>query len=68
LSIIIIGVGPGDQEYWQAMHDLDNNQLTMVDSKGNKAQRDLVTFVEFDRHGKNSNDNDGKKLAAEVLK
>jgi len=46
------------------MNELDNNQLTMVDSKGKKAQRDLVTFVQFDKHGKNSNDNDGKKLAA----
>jgi len=45
LSVIIIGIGPGDKRYWQSMHDLDDNQLQMIDSKGNRSERDLVTFV-----------------------
>jgi hypothetical protein len=60
LSIIIIGIGKGDD--WSAMHELDDDDCQMTDFQGNKTQRDLVQFVEFSQHN-----NNGVELAREVL-
>lgn len=42
LSIIIVGIGNGD---FSIMHELDDDDCQMVDSHGNKTERDLVQFV-----------------------
>lgn len=60
LSVIIIGIGNGDD--WSAMHELDDDDCQMTDFQGNKTQRDLVQFVEFSQHN-----NNGVELAREVL-
>ena len=52
LSIIIIGIGKGDD--WSSMVQLDNNEDQLRDSFGNSAPRDLVRFVEFQKHNNNS--------------
>lgn len=44
------------------MHELDDDNCEMMDSKGNKTQRDLVQFVEFSKFS-----NNGAALAKEVL-
>ena len=44
------------------MHELDDDNCEMTDSKGNRTQRDLVQFVEFSKFK-----NDGVTLAQEVL-
>jgi hypothetical protein len=44
------------------MHELDDDDCKMVDSKGNKTERDLVQFVEFTEFK-----NNGVTLAKEVL-
>jgi hypothetical protein len=44
MSIIIVGVGNGD---FSIMHELDDDDCNMVDSKGKHTERDLVQFVEF---------------------
>ncbi|CAD8198403.1 unnamed protein product [Paramecium octaurelia] len=46
LSIIIVGVGDAN---FKNMKILDNDNKSMVDSKGNKAIRDLVQFVPFNQ-------------------
>ncbi|CAD8192936.1 unnamed protein product [Paramecium pentaurelia] len=46
LSIIIIGIGDAN---FKNMKILDNNNKTMVDSKGNRAIRDLVQFVPYNQ-------------------
>lgn len=43
LSIIIIGIGNGDD--WNIMHELDDDDMQMTDFQGNKTIRDLVQFV-----------------------
>jgi ligand-binding SRPBCC domain-containing protein len=60
LSIIMIGIGNGDD--WSAMHELDDDDMQMTDFQGNKTVRDLVQFVEFQKHN-----NNGVELASEVL-
>ena len=60
LSIIMIGIGNGDD--WSAMHELDDDDMQMTDFQGNKTIRDLVQFVEFQKHN-----NNGVELASEVL-
>lgn len=45
LSVIIIGIGNGDD--WSAMHELDDDDCQMTDLQGNKTERDLVQFVVF---------------------
>ena len=60
LSIIIIGIGNGDD--WGIMHELDDDDMQMTDFQGNKTIRDLVQFVEFQKHN-----NNGVELASEVL-
>ena len=42
--MIIVGVGKGT---FDIMKELDDDDCEMVDSKGNKTERDLVQFVEF---------------------
>ena len=59
LSIIIIGVGDGN---FTNMEILDADINPLMNSKGKRAQRDLVQFVEFKKF-----ENDGNKLAKEVL-
>ncbi|CAD8052802.1 unnamed protein product [Paramecium sonneborni] len=59
LSVIIIGIGDAN---FKNMSILDNDDKSMVDSKGNKAIRDLVQFVPF-----NEFKNDPALLSKEVL-
>jgi len=42
MSVIIVGLGNGT---FEIMNELDDDNCEMVDSKGNKTQRDLVQFV-----------------------
>lgn len=56
----MIGIGNGDD--WSAMHQLDDDDMQMTDMQGNKTIRDLVQFVEFQKHN-----NNGVQLASEVL-
>lgn len=59
LSIIIVGIGNAD---FKKMNILDNDDKSMVNSKGFKAIRDLVQFVPF-----NEFKNDPALLSKEVL-
>jgi hypothetical protein len=59
MSVVIVGIGSGD---FSIMHELDDDNMEMVDSKGRKTQRDLVQFVEFEKFS-----NSGVALAKEVL-
>lgn len=59
LSLIIVGIGNGN---FDIMHELDDDDCRMVDSKGNRTKRDLVQFVEFSKFK-----NNGVALAREVL-
>ena len=59
ISLIIVGIGNGD---FSIMHQLDDDDCQMVDSKGNRTERDLVQFVEFKKFKRN-----GVELAREVL-
>jgi hypothetical protein len=60
LSIIIIGVGSAD---FSDMDALDADDGYLVDSRGNRASRDIVQFVPFRQFAGNP-----AALAAEVLK
>lgn len=42
MSVIIVGIGEGD---FKIMHELDDDNMEMVDSKGQRTERDLVQFV-----------------------
>ncbi|CAD8151829.1 unnamed protein product [Paramecium octaurelia] len=59
LSIIIVGIGNAD---FKKMTILDNDDNSMVNSKGQKALRDLVQFVPF-----NQFKHDSTLLSREVL-
>lgn len=59
LSIIIIGIGTAN---FANMEKIDNDDMSMVDSNGRKAQRDLVQFVPFENFK-----GDAVMLAKEVL-
>jgi len=59
ISVIIIGIGNANFDNMDIL-DADDNPL--FDSNNRKADRDLVQFVPFNRF-----QNDGEKLAAEVL-
>jgi len=59
ISVIIIGIGNAD---FSNMNTLDADEIPLTNSKGVKACRDLVQFVPFNKF-----ENNGKKLAAEVL-
>ncbi|CAD8081247.1 unnamed protein product [Paramecium sonneborni] len=59
LSIIIVGIGNAD---FKKMNILDNDDKTMLNSKGQKAVRDLVQFVAF-----NQFKHDSALLSKEVL-
>lgn len=50
ISLIIVGVGASN---FKTMKELDDDDGKMVDSKGNKTERDLVQFVEFRKFKKN---------------
>lgn len=45
LSIIIIGIGSAD---FSNMIELDGDEVTLTNSKGEKARRDIVQFVKFE--------------------
>ncbi|CAD8107449.1 unnamed protein product [Paramecium sonneborni] len=60
LSIIIVGLGDAN---FKNMMILDNDNKSMIDSKGNKAIRDLVQFVPFNQFKSNPT-----QLSIEVLK
>jgi len=49
--LIIVGIGNGD---FGIMHELDDDDCKLVDSKGRKTTRDLVQFVEFKNLKNNS--------------
>lgn len=59
ISVIIVGIGGGE---FHIMHQLDDDNMQMVDSKGQKTERDLVQFVEFQKFS-----NNGVALAKQVL-
>jgi hypothetical protein len=59
ISVIIVGVGNAD---FSNMDVLDADDNPLVSSKNVRAARDLVQFVPFGKF-----ENNGKKLAAEVL-
>lgn len=71
ISIIIVGIGNGEPSFvegktiygWDFMQQLNNDDLSLKDSKGHKAERDLVSFVPFEKFN-----NDGVELAREVLR
>lgn len=60
LSIIIVGVGNAD---FSSMNELDGDGGMLKDEIGNKAARDIVQFVPFNKFS-----GDAVALAAEVLK
>ena len=62
ISIIIIGVGPGGDNGFREMEDLDADDYRLCNSNGIKAKRDIVQFVEFQKF-----DNNPKLLAEAVL-
>ncbi len=59
VSLIIVGIGSGD---FGIMHELDDDDCQLVDSRGRRTTRDLVQFVEFKNFKNNS-----IELAREVL-
>ena len=60
LSIIMVGIGKGD---FALMHNIDDNNMLMTDGKGQRTERDLVTFVDFSKCNYNAG-----LLAHEVMK
>ena len=62
LSIIIIGVGKAD---FYSMIELDSDKNPLVNSKGVKAERDLVQFVPFLKYESNP-ENLAKEVLAEI--
>lgn len=60
LSIIIVGIGSAD---FGNMRELDGDEVVLRSSKGEKASRDIVQFVEFNEFKHNS-----VLLAEEVLR
>lgn len=59
LSVIIIGIGKAD---FSSMIQLDADENPLINSKGQKAKRDLVQFVPFLKYESNP-----ELLANEVL-
>ena len=63
LSIIIVGIGPDEDEQFPDMHELDcDGSRVLENSSGEKAKRDIVQFVEFNKFK-----NDPKLLAEKVF-
>ena len=60
LSIIIIGVGNSS---FNAMNQLDGDEMPLTNSSGKCAERDIVQFVPFSKY-----ESDSSKLAEEVLR
>lgn len=63
ISFVIVGVGDGKEEYakdsssgFGSMERLDGDEKGLVDSAGERAKRDIVQFVEFNKYCENSND------------
>lgn len=50
ISVIIVGIGKND---FALMKELDDDDCQLVDSKGQKTERDLVQFVEFSKFKNN---------------
>jgi len=53
ISIIIIGIGQGGENGFEEMEILDSDDTPLLNSKKEKACRDIVQFVEFNRFGNN---------------
>ena len=64
LSIIIVGVG--DAEF-DAMEELDGDEVRLTDSAGRAAQRDIVQFVPLRRLAVGDPSTVRTRLAREVL-
>lgn len=47
ISIIIVGIGTAD---FSKMEELDADKVPLTDHKGQKACRDIVQFVEFNKY------------------
>ena len=62
ISIIIIGMGPDEDDDFAEMKGLDSDNKKLINSNGVKAARDIVQFVEFDKLK-----NDPKVLSEKVL-
>jgi len=63
LSIIIIGIGPDEDELFADMRELDaDNGAALIHSNGQKSKRDIVQFVEFNKFK-----NDPRSLSEKVF-
>ena len=65
LSIIIVGIGPGD---FSLMDQLDGDKIPLENTKGEVWKRDIVQFVEFQKFKKGNEIEDVTSLTEEVLK
>jgi hypothetical protein len=65
LSIIIVGIGPGD---FSLMDQLDGDKIPLENTKGEVWKRDIVQFVEFEKFKKGNEIEDVTSLTEEVLK
>jgi hypothetical protein len=63
LSIVIVGVGNAD---FADMNTLDGDDVTLRDSKGNTAVRDIVQFVPFRKYGVGRFSELAKEVLAEI--
>lgn len=45
ISIIVIGITNEEEESWQFMHMINDNNRELIDSHGRRSERDMVTFV-----------------------
>ncbi len=51
LSIIIVGVGNAN---FSLMNELDGDEVVLRNTRGEPSSRDIVQFVEFNKHKNNS--------------
>jgi len=65
LSIVIVGIGNED---FTNMENLDGDENSLFDSRGEKRKRDIVQFIQFNKFKKNESLNIGTDFAEEVLK
>ena len=65
LSIVIVGIGNED---FTNMENLDGDENSLTDSRGEKRKRDIVQFIQFNKFKKNESLYIGTDFAEEVLK
>lgn len=53
ISIIVIGIGPGGENGFEEMEELDSDEKKLTSSRGEASCRDIVQFVEFGKFGNN---------------